>query len=154
MSLYYSASTGGFYDTVIHADLFVEHVDTDPSTGETIDRYMVPDPHGAIADAVAVTADEHAALLAAQAQGKLITADATGHPVATDPPPPSTDQLATAARTQRDALLAACDWTQGNDSPLSATDKAAWANYRQALRDVPEQAGFPATITWPSVPAA
>ncbi len=61
--------------------------------------------------------------------------------------------LAADARRQRDALLAACDWTQGNDSPLDATTKAAWATYRTALRNVPEQAGFPATILWPVSPA-
>lgn len=44
-------------------------------------------------------------------------------------------------RTVRDALLASCDWTQSSDSPLSDTDKTAWATYRQALRD------FPATWT-------
>lgn len=37
-------------------------------------------------------------------------------------------------RTQRDTLLAACDWTQTNDAPI---DRAAWAAYRQALRDFP-----------------
>jgi hypothetical protein len=55
-------------------------------------------------------------------------------------------------RRQRDALLVACDWTQGNDSPLSITTKTAWATYRQALRDVPAQSGFPDNITWPATP--
>ena len=31
-------------------------------------------------------------------------------------------------------------------------DQAAWATYRQALRDVPEQDGFPEEVTWPSKP--
>ena len=43
-----------------------------------------------------------------------------------------------AMRSQRDAFLAASDWTQVSDAPV---DKAAWAAYRQALRD------FPATWT-------
>ncbi|AZB56845.1 phage tail protein, partial [Cereibacter sphaeroides] len=47
--------------------------------------------------------------------------------------------------------LAACDWTQVADAPV---DRAAWAAYRQTLRDVPEQAGFPAGIAWPEPPAA
>jgi len=55
------------------------------------------------------------------------------------------------ARQQRDALLAACDWTQLPDAPL--TTRAAWAEYRQALRDVPTQPGFPEEILWPSPPA-
>jgi hypothetical protein len=52
-------------------------------------------------------------------------------------------------RVVRDRLLAACDWTQVSDAPI---DKAAWATYRQALRGVPSQAGFPWTITWPDKP--
>lgn len=55
-------------------------------------------------------------------------------------------------RRQRDAMLAACDWTQVADSPLDATTKAAWATYRQALRDVPAQSSFPDSINWPVQP--
>lgn len=43
-------------------------------------------------------------------------------------------------RAQRDRLLAASDWTQVADAPV---DKAAWAIYRQALRDLPQAEGFP-----------
>jgi len=43
-------------------------------------------------------------------------------------------------RGERDRLLAASDWTQVEDAPV---DKAAWATYRQALRDLPEAEGFP-----------
>ncbi|WP_037114667.1 tail fiber assembly protein [Rhodanobacter sp. OR92] len=57
-------------------------------------------------------------------------------------------------RLQRDRALRNCDWTQSADSPLEAATQAAWATYRQALRDVPEQAGFPETIDWPVAPAA
>ena len=59
------------------------------------------------------------------------------------------EQLAKEARDQRDALLADSDWTQVPDAPV---DQAAWATYRQALRDVPEQAGFPSDINWPQIP--
>ena len=55
------------------------------------------------------------------------------------------------ARRQRDTLLAACDWTQLPDVPTAA--KAAWAAYRQALRDVTTQPGFPEEVTWPHPPA-
>lgn len=54
------------------------------------------------------------------------------------------------ARAERNHLLAASDWTQVPDAPV---DQAAWAAYRQALRDVPQQAGFPHDITWPEEPA-
>lgn len=58
----------------------------------------------------------------------------------------------TDARQQRDAMLRVCDWTQGNDSPLAEAEQSAWATYRQALRDVPEQPGFPDSLTWPTAP--
>lgn len=53
-------------------------------------------------------------------------------------------------REQRTSLLRECDWTQIPDSPA---DSAAWATYRQELRDLPLQAGFPWDITWPEAPA-
>jgi hypothetical protein len=56
---------------------------------------------------------------------------------------------ATAVRADRDKRLADSDWTQVADAPV---DKAAWATYRQGLRDVPAQAGFPWDITWPVKP--
>jgi hypothetical protein len=52
-------------------------------------------------------------------------------------------------RTQRDQLLKDSDWTQVADAPV---DKQAWATYRQALRDVTQQSGFPWTINWPAKP--
>jgi len=52
-------------------------------------------------------------------------------------------------RTDRDTKLAECDWTQTNDSPVK--DESTWTTYRQALRDVPTQSGFPHTVTWPTV---
>lgn len=54
-------------------------------------------------------------------------------------------------RARRNDLLAQSDWTQLNDSPV---DKAAWAVYRQSLRDLTDQQGFPDKITWPEVPSA
>lgn len=56
---------------------------------------------------------------------------------------------ATAVRADRDRRLADSDWTQVADAPV---DQAAWATYRQGLRDVPAQAGFPWDITWPVKP--
>ena len=61
---------------------------------------------------------------------------------------------AAAVRAERDRLLAAGDWTQVADSPLDEAGKAAWAAYRQALRDVPQQAGFPDEVAWPAEPGA
>ena len=58
-------------------------------------------------------------------------------------------QQAAAVRADRNARLAATDWTQIADS---SADKPAWAAYRQALRDVPSQAGFPQSVSWPQEP--
>lgn len=52
-------------------------------------------------------------------------------------------------RERRNALLVTCDCTQLPDFPV---DKVAWAVYRQALRDISKQAGFPWTVEWPTVP--
>jgi len=52
-------------------------------------------------------------------------------------------------RAERDRLLAACDWTQVLDAPLSPNDVAVWQAYRSALRDVPRQPGFPLKVEWP-----
>ena len=56
------------------------------------------------------------------------------------------------ARIQRDVLLAACDWTQGNDSPLSVELKESWATYRQALRDLPSTVDENGEFTLPVAP--
>lgn len=53
-------------------------------------------------------------------------------------------------RTVRNAELAATDWTQVADS---TADKAAWATYRQALRDLPSQNVDPKKIVFPTRPA-
>ena len=58
-------------------------------------------------------------------------------------------------RSERDNKLWLSDWTQVPDSPLSDTDKAEWATYRQALRDVPENYSSATSIddvVWPTKP--
>ena len=56
---------------------------------------------------------------------------------------------AKSVRTSRNDMLKDSDWTQITDA---TADKTAWAIYRQALRDMTMQAGFPWTITWPDAP--
>ena len=65
-------------------------------------------------------------------------------------------EQAKASRMLRDARLASCDWTQAADSPLSSDQKAAWATYRSALRNLPtadENWPDSETITWPDEPS-
>jgi len=101
-----------------------------------------------------------------QLEGKWYTKYILG-PVFTDTPATETEPAKTAAeneaeykarkdaeqaanvRNQRTEKLKDCDWTQIADS---TADKTAWATYRQALRDVPLQTGFPWEITWPTQP--
>ena len=63
--------------------------------------------------------------------------------------PPDLEQLASEARSKRNALLRASDWTQVFDVPV---DQTAWAAYRKALRDITIQSGFPHSVTWPEQP--
>jgi hypothetical protein len=51
-------------------------------------------------------------------------------------------------RRDRDSLIAATDWTQCADIDQATKDK--WSPYRKALRDVPQQAGFPFDVIWPT----
>ena len=60
------------------------------------------------------------------------------------------EQEANEAREQRNVLLADSDWSVLPDAPV--TDEQAWKDYRQALRDVPQQNGFPTDIDWPVKP--
>ena len=101
-----------------------------------------------------------------QLDGKWYTKYILG-PVFTDTVATETEPAKTAAeneavyKTMKDAEQAAnvrrsrteklkdCDWTQIADS---TADKTAWATYRQALRDITAQSGFPWTITWPDAP--
>ena len=79
--MFYSKSTGGFYATEIHGD-------------------AIP------ADAVAITLDQHAALLSGQSAGKRIVADKNGKPVLKNPPPLTLDEAKAAKLTE---INAACD---------------------------------------------
>ena len=58
-------------------------------------------------------------------------------------------ERAKSMRDQRNTKLAESDWTQVADAPV---DKEAWATYRQALRDITTQTGFPWEVTWPDAP--
>ena len=53
-------------------------------------------------------------------------------------------------RVTRDSLLVVSDWTQLEDAPV---DHAAWAVYRQQLRDMPEHTTDPLNPVWPTPPA-
>ena len=60
--------------------------------------------------------------------------------------------LAASARQKRDRLIATTDYLVTPDYPIESDRLAKVKIYRQALRDIPEQAGFPRSITWPEKP--
>lgn len=72
-----------------------------------------------------------------------------------DPPSESPEDIKKFIRANRSRLLQQSDWTQAADSPLSDAKKAAWATYRQALRDLPDEQGSvnsSADVVWPTPP--
>lgn len=102
---------------------------------------------------------------------------ATGKVVPYQPPAPADDEWRTWAwdtqserwlaeatpaarardvRAERDRRLAACDWTQAADviDDMPAQQRAAWRQYRRALRDVPLQPSFPDSVSWPMEPTS
>lgn len=135
--IYYSAETGYFYMSDINGS-------------------NIP------ADAKEISADLHAQLLDAQAQGKVISTGADGVPVAADPPAPTADEQAAIAKAQKEALMAVATATM---APLQdavsldiATDAektslTAWQQYRVTLNRVDQQDGYPGTVEWPTPPA-
>ncbi|ABD72076.1 hypothetical protein Rfer_4390 (plasmid) [Rhodoferax ferrireducens T118] len=65
---------------------------------------------------------------------------------------PADFELRRAVMVARNRLLLATDWTQMNDSPLSADLKLRWKICRQAWRDISRQSGFPSNVVWPVPP--
>jgi len=64
-------------------------------------------------------------------------------------PDVQTERAWAAVRADRDRLLAESDWTQVADAPV---DAAAWAVYRQTLRDIPQDYPTPDAVVWPEAP--
>ena len=149
---------------------FAQNLPPRPLTQEWLDTY-VSDPAGDIVfegpQATGGTVYQFSMRSGVeQIEGKWYTKYILG-PVVTDTPATELQPAKTAAeneaaykamkdaeqaanvRSTRNEKLSDCDWTQLADS---TADKAAWATYRQALRDITAQAGFPWTVTWPDAP--
>lgn len=65
---------------------------------------------------------------------------------------PSRLEVELEVKTRRLQLLGVSDWTQGNDTPLSEEDVQKWKEYRQQLRDITDQEGYPFNVVWPIKP--
>jgi hypothetical protein len=132
MKLYYSATTNGFYCTDIHTE------------------EQIP------AGAVEISPSEHNDLFRAQGEGKVIQPDPSGNgrPCARVKVL-TTEEKAEIVRSERARLLLVLDQTVGNPlrwAGFTDAQKNALATYRQELLDVPQQIGFPNTVTWPEMP--
>ena len=75
--------------------------------------------------------------------------DGTVCPVSGDALVEYNDSLMDELRSTRNLMLKSSDWTQVPDAPV---DQAAWATYRQALRDLPANTEDPSAPLWPTKP--
>lgn len=135
MAKFYSAATGGFYESELHLTM--------------------PD------DAKPISEGLYSLLFRDRPEGKIIVAGEDGFPLLADPPAPSDEKIAAAVRNRRDALLRevydpAASMLQrairlGNqNASVKLAEFDAWA---VALQEVPEQEGFPHDIAWPTQPS-
>lgn len=62
------------------------------------------------------------------------------------------DILCSDIKDKRNTLLSATDYLTNNDYPLSEEQKDEIRQFRQLLRDIPQQSGFPENVVWPIVP--
>lgn len=135
--MFASKSTRGFYDAEIHG------------------VSLIPD------DAIEISAEYHAELLAGESEGKIITWRDDGLPVLVDPPPPSDEVLAAVERAWRDQRLSETDGVvarhrdeqeEGSETTLAARQYSELQAYRRALRNWPESGEFPLIDHRPAAP--
>jgi hypothetical protein len=124
------------------------------SFAEVIDNSNLPDGFVFVTPAIAPFYDTstHSAVLSDPTLvGGTWTQEYTIIPLSEEELQQHVDNAAERVRYERNLKLTASDWTQVADAPV---DKATWAVYRQALRDITTQAGFPSTVVWPVVPTS
>jgi len=148
MHTFYFSPTKGFASDLTHGPREIAEPQSERDLKAGKRPKMVPNPETNIPeDAVKIDRALHAELMQAQSDGKAIVIRG-GLPVAIDPKSDPEAMLA-ARRGERDRRLAASDWTQLPDAPLTEAERAAWASYRQALRDL-DLTG----TGWPEAPSA
>lgn len=102
-------------------------------------------------DWVELTEEEYAIFLKPLCNQEIVTGP-DGKPMIVDLPGPSDEEEAARIRWLRDARLQECDWVTGYDVKLSPEKKLQWETYRQALRDITSQSGFPRNVVFPESP--
>jgi len=147
--IYYSATERAFTFSDVHGQKTYMAPDPDwvrPTKSAEHPLVEIRNPR-ILDDAVEVSEEDYTALMEAQRNWKLIEPDENGYPRAVDAPD---ERLAANWRGKRDAILAETDWTQMPDVPAETREK--YATYRQALRDITKQEGFPRNVELPEVP--
>ena len=124
MPKFYSASTNGFYDSEINAG-------------------SIPN------DAKQISYEQWAFLLSEQSNNKIIQANANGFPEAVEIVITNQEKI-DLANLKILQILKTTAWTQASDE--TNINQLAWATYRQEVRDVILQPGYPDNIVWPVAP--
>lgn len=130
MENYFSPSTQGFYPPALRADY--EAASSWP------------------ADAVAISFETEQKIRKAIEENNIISIDNKG--VVFTKKEQDQGELASIARGRRDSFLSSCDYMAMPDYPITSAVKIDLSKYRQLLRDVTEQPGFPYKIEWPIKP--
>jgi len=123
MTMFFSKTTNGFYDSDIN--------------------FIIPE------DAVEISNETYISVRDAQTSGKLVSSDDNGNPISIDPPALTNEELATIERSKRDTLITETDFYLMVDYPITEANLILVKEYRKLLRNVPEQAKFPTEIEWP-----
>ena len=145
--IYYNAETGGFHHEAIDGAREIAAPQTKAEIAKGKRPMMIPNPDCRIPEgAIEISAERFAELMRAQAEGRSIQPGRSGQPVAREWQPDAEERRAI-RRSERDRRLAASDWTQLPDSPLTGPQRQAWADYRQALRDLDMDG-----TDWPDAP--
>jgi len=122
--------------------------------------FIDPDlwPHDLPDDIISLSDQDHARILDELSTGRILSTDEDGQPITVEPPRASDEVLANQARRRRDAEIAQVRWLierHRDEQALQIATTLTPEDYRlvqehvQALRDVPEQDGFPRAIDWP-----
>lgn len=134
MTMFYAASTNGFYDSEINT--------------------VIP------SDAVQITESYHTELMGAQANGKRIESNAEGYPIAVDPPGPTPQDIAAENKRVASTLLSESDWATKSaiadpeKSNPYLTNQNAFLNYQNQLRAIAINPPVLPVTSWPTKPTA
>lgn len=130
----------------------MKYVQFDPATGNIYgwgESMEVPSGPGVLLDAEPPDPPEHYRVTSGRIEMKTPAEIAA---VMEDAAQRAGNEAISRMRRIRNRLLTESDWTQMPDAPLDDETRAAWAVYRQALRDIPQTTDEPDDVIWPAQP--